>query len=539
MTSPKISSHKVIHFFTRALLAILVFFLLVPWFQQLRFDLSLQVNARVTGDDFWTVIYDYGFRKHKLSHRQHQESVFVKARDDFQVLSFPLPKNPRIKTIRIVPGKKPGKAIIQWVRLKALGAEYRWENPPLILGPGMNKNQDIFSLYDQVRNDSRRLWLLKIPAFVLALLVFWLLGFVISRQFPNLSLTSLRFSSNLFWLSLIFIFIIVIPFLFHVIGPYVSIDNAEKRSLAPPPAIQFNQPWDFPSQYQTYFNDHFPFRDAFIRLNNRVKVKWFRVSPVPKVIVGKSSWLFYHSELANDGNTIQDYQGQLLYTPDQLQLIEKNIQKKVLQCQRQGAYLLVVLVPNKETIYPEFMPDHIQRGVKTRLDQLSEYFKARPHLPVLILTEHLLEKKAERLIYYQGGTHWNQYGAFFAYEKIIKHLSCHFPGLEPYPVEAFDIKMEENSAYDHWFGFREHCHYTFRLKDSVSRSNKNSRQTYKAVFFRDSFIQYFPHFYQYHFNPFVEESNHEYNHQVIKQKKPDIVIWEVIERSSHLLLPKK
>ena len=90
---------------------------------------------------------------------------------------------------------------------------------------------------------------------------------------------------------------------------------------------------------------------------------------------------------------------------------------------------LVVLIPNKETVYQEYMPDYIKRGARTRLDQIDQLVKRNPHLPVLNLTRVLMNKKRSAQIYYKGGTHWNQYGAYWGIKAIMRRLSDWFPDL--------------------------------------------------------------------------------------------------------------
>src|SRR5260370_291600 len=98
-------------------------------------------------------------------------------------------------------------------------------------------------------------------------------------------------------LAVLFLILLSLPVASTVLG-WDTAGLEEKRLLAPPPALKLE--WkalkDFPGQFEAYFNDHFGFRDRLIRWHNYAKVRWLRVSPSPKVFVGRRGWLYYAAE---------------------------------------------------------------------------------------------------------------------------------------------------------------------------------------------------------------------------------------------------
>jgi hypothetical protein len=101
-----------------------------------------------------------------------------------------------------------------------------------------------------------------------------------------------------------------------------------------------------------------------------------------------------------------------------------------------GTHYLLVLVPNKETLYSEAMPSYATRAEgPSRLTQLVNELRLHPHLHVLDLRDALLAHKAKARLYHYTDTHWNDTGAFIAYQAIIQALKPWFPTLTPLRYE--------------------------------------------------------------------------------------------------------
>ncbi|RPH63333.1 MAG: hypothetical protein EHM81_00295 [Chloroflexi bacterium] len=109
------------------------------------------------------------------------------------------------------------------------------------------------------------------------------------------------------------------------------------------------------------------------------------------------------------------------------------------ELKNRGITLLIVIVPNKSTIYPDYMPAEIPViGERSRLDQLSSYLRrGDKKIRVLDLRPALREARKEHQIYYSTDTHWNDYGAHAAYSRIISTLGQAYPVLQPHPLADF------------------------------------------------------------------------------------------------------
>ena len=119
-------------------------------------------------------------------------------------------------------------------------------------------------------------------------------------------------------------------------------------------------------------SDNFGFRPYLIRWNSILKLTSLGVSPVSSVILGKDSWLFYHSEALADGNTVNDFRGTIPLAQAELVRLRMRLEANQRASPGETSRIWWLIVPNKSTIYSEYLPDTIRKFRNTtRLDQLS------------------------------------------------------------------------------------------------------------------------------------------------------------------------
>jgi len=164
----------------------------------------------------------------------------------------------------------------------------------------------------------------------------------------------------------------------------------------------------------------------------------------PKVLVGDNGWLVYTAE-----KDIEDYQHLNRFTEEELAQFQQNFDTLTAKYAKRGITLLVVVVPNKNTIYPEYVPRQIPViGSESRLEQLISYLQAHGRAQILDLRSALLDAKVERQVYYAEDTHWNDYGGYIAYSAIISKLQETFPDLRLHPISDFKIVEREPEPLD-------------------------------------------------------------------------------------------
>lgn len=217
--------------------------------------------------------------------------------------------------------------------------------------------------------------------------------------------------------------ILFLPLFAWIVDINVEVKINEKRALAKKPIYELGKPVKkYLASFDEYFKDNFPLRTALIFLNNYIKFFVFSTSPNPDVVVGNSKMLFFFSK--NSGDPLGDFRGLNSFDAEQLKTIKLNLEKRRDLLRAKKIHFVLLLAPNKESIYPENVPAWISKYKnQNRLDQLSEYLRLNSDLSVVAVKQDLLEEKKYNPVYYYTDSHWNQFGSFIVYDKLMKQIS--------------------------------------------------------------------------------------------------------------------
>ena len=206
--------------------------------------------------------------------------------------------------------------------------------------------------------------------------------------------------------------------------------------------ISFNSLTGFPQNFENRFNTNFFMRDQLIHLDYQIRYFLLHETVYPQVVLGKQGWMYY----TNEGN-LEYYQRVRPLTPQKTNQIGLNLQNIEQSLDAQDIKFLFVIAPNKETIYPEFLPEGIRTtGNPTWADQITKELANSP-VQVLDLRGPLLQAKQKEQVYFRTDTHWNPVGAHLAYTNILNSLQPSFPILNPHPISDFD-QVEQISSGD-------------------------------------------------------------------------------------------
>ncbi|MBI2382301.1 MAG: hypothetical protein HYV16_16225 [Gammaproteobacteria bacterium] len=195
--------------------------------------------------------------------------------------------------------------------------------------------------------------------------------------------------------------------------------SEEQRALAAWPAAPGDwTSWrEFPRKVDSYLSDHFGFRNELIKFRNFAFVK-FGVSASKKVLIGRDGWFFYLGDKA-----LEQSVGKTVFDHVQLQeLVARYIRFNDALSSR-GIKLLYALAPNSQSVYPEYLPSWVEKNAKVvQRAQFSDALPASLRYSFLDLLPALLQAKSLGRLYHKTDSHWNELGAFVAYQAIMREL---------------------------------------------------------------------------------------------------------------------
>jgi hypothetical protein len=206
---------------------------------------------------------------------------------------------------------------------------------------------------------------------------------------------------------------------------------SEKRRLAPAPVSRLSQPIEvsYTGAFESWWNDSFGFRRSLVVAYSRALLS-LGVSSTPSVIVGKSGWLFFAGD-----DALASYRAVQPLTEAELTRWQRRMERRQAWLAERGIRFLVVIAPNKETIYPEYMPARLNRvRDTTRLDQIVSHLRERSSVAILDPRAALRSAKAGGTVYFRTDTHWNDAGAWLLHREIVARLRAWYPEVEARPA---------------------------------------------------------------------------------------------------------
>lgn len=415
-------------------------------------------------------------------------------------------------------------------------------------------------------------------------------------------------------LIVFFLCAIFVPGVMMLGGWSVGPAQAEKRSLAPLPACTPESCYTsaYRRAFESYVNDHFGFRPALVQWNLYLYVQWFHTVPVRGValhrgevvtvpiptddapgvlpdvedralaadqegtitpspalpepesqprehvvietdaIVGTDGWYF----LAKD-NAIDDFRATQPLSQAELRVIADNLTRQRDALRAQSIDFVVMVAPNKHSIYGEYMPSVYNRvGSQTRLEQVIQYVAAYTDMTIVDPRGDLLAGKRTLRAYEKTGTHWNEYGALIAYQALLRQVRQFIPSLAIPTLDDFTVETQIAGGSDLaiMLSLQEQLQEEIiRLRPLVPRravpasydfANPNPNPEMPVVvreipdstaprllMFRDSFSNALIPFIAEHFSRSAFVWTYRIMQDIVVAEKPDVVVLEFVERN--------
>ena len=191
-----------------------------------------------------------------------------------------------------------------------------------------------------------------------------------------------------------------------------------------------------------YIKEHFGFHEHFIRLYNQcLWAIWHRPADPSPVLVGKNDYLFepsfvneYYTGCFNE------------FYPDSIPLCERpqifrrrmsRLAKLQAILEEQGTHLFLALLPGKERIYPQYLPNPRPRtgnhtsGTQPRAYDL--YRNSRYDFRRIDLCHCFdsLNGHTPYLLFTKTGTHWSNIASTYAFDSVMRYMQTFGPPIHP------------------------------------------------------------------------------------------------------------
>lgn len=328
-------------------------------------------------------------------------------------------------------------------------------------------------------------------------------------------------------------------------------ENKKKAEL---PVLNINKLDPLPAKFENYIRDNFSLRGIFLNKMGNINTNFWKKSPKPdKLIIGQNKWLY------SVDKELDYYLGKSGYSVRQMRAFVKEFERRKQILNRMGIKMLIVVHPNKYSIYPEYLPSFLQyHPQKSASQKLLDYVAANSDLHMVYLKNALLAHKNQYQLFLKSDNHWNEIGGYFAAKKVVNSL--HFlADIDTISISEFCAdsvvnfkgnlaNMAANASL-----FAETKPLLKRCNEKAKKCKRFAYQSPKgfpypweyqksyctedttlpnALIIRDSFgsalIPYMKNCFNY--STFIFDAwQYNLNLEIVKKEKPDVVIFMMLE----------
>ncbi len=331
----------------------------------------------------------------------------------------------------------------------------------------------------------------------------------------------------------------------------------ENRTMAPWPAPALAR--EFPPAFERAFADRFGGRDFLVRQHHGTLLRWFGVSALATVLPGRDGWYYW---LGEDGLSLaRHYRGTAGFEQAYVDATVAELARRHDWLAARGIAYVVVVVPEKYTIYPEHLPAWVAPAAgPTPYDRVSDAILRDGRVRFIDLRPALRSAKARERLYFQTDSHWNYNGAVIGYREIMRAVVDALPpgtrpAIAPAPRPAYVPGVDYYSGdLVGMLGLSSRVREDDVaplgkvLGDAGSRcARRTDKDEFpgfefyacgkpglpRAVILRDSMAIPLIPLLSENFSRVVFASTRKLDRALIERERPDIVIEELVERSLH------
>ena len=167
------------------------------------------------------------------------------------------------------------------------------------------------------------------------------------------------------------------------------------------------------TEFDDYFTKSIPFRPQVITAQNTLSGALLGKEN-NNVLTGKNGWLF-SGESTDEFIGVTKSKRSIHNAAETIRIIQECVTAK-------GMNFVFTAAPDKNEIYPEYMPAGYIKSDKNTLSVLEKYLEDDKINYVNLKNELLKVKDNGAFLYLTGDTHWNGLGALYGYNAIMNGL---------------------------------------------------------------------------------------------------------------------
>lgn len=172
------------------------------------------------------------------------------------------------------------------------------------------------------------------------------------------------------------------------------------------------------------------------------------------VIVGYDGYMFYE-------DTIEDFNGRSVLNGSVYNRAKEMLESSQKWAESHGMKFYIVIAPNKNTVYPDYMPEGYQIASYRRYDQFVELINDAGITAVDLrdAMAQSVQAAPEKNLYYKYDTHWNNHAGFIAYQTTMNMIKKDFPNVVIHQKSEYQVNYVETYMKDQAYYLGQYSYY--------------------------------------------------------------------------------
>ena len=237
----------------------------------------------------------------------------------------------------------------------------------------------------------------------------------------------------------------------------VEIRERERRGrLNPAPNLSWNALESLPQAVDDWWPQRIGLRTPLLKLRGRIWWQLLGEAPGERMVRGQDGWMFLsrHDFLPLDRGFLDGWRGASAISSDEARAWIDLFAERQAWLAERGIAHLVVIAPQKASLYPEYMPRNFERVGSTSFERVLAEMRAN-EFDVLDLRDACQAARADDdpatldFVYHPSGTHWSARGVAVAYRTILDRLQAQGVSLgEPWSDWAVEPFSDDADSWE-------------------------------------------------------------------------------------------